>query len=97
MRKRILIAIAILVLGGAAFAARHFHTLAFIGAGYAAQQTCACLFISNRPLESCRHDLDPLAQKIVTLEPGPNQVHARAILSSATARFDPTFGCALGE
>ena len=83
------------MLGGAAFAARHFYKLAFIGAGYAAQQTCSCLFVSNRPLESCRHDLDPLAQKIVTLAPGANQVHARAILSSATAHFDPTFGCAL--
>lgn len=39
--------------------------LAQIGAGYAAEQTCACLFVSGRSLESCRgsgltHALGPL-------------------------------------
>jgi hypothetical protein len=97
MRKRILIAVALLLIAGVAVAGNHFRKLAFIGAGYAAQQTCACLFISNRALDSCRHDLDPLAQKIVSIEPGNNEVHAKAILSSATARFDPAFGCSLGE
>jgi hypothetical protein len=97
MRKRILIAVALLFLGGATVAGLRFHKLAFIGAGYAAQQTCACLFISNRALDSCRRDLDPMARKLVTIEPGDNLVHAKAILSSATARFDPAFGCSLGD
>jgi hypothetical protein len=95
MRKRILTAIVIFALAGAVFGAMQLHKLAFIGSAYAAQQTCACLFVSNRALESCRHDLDPLAQKLVTLEPGDKAVHARSLLSSATARFEPAFGCSI--
>jgi hypothetical protein len=97
MRKRIVTAVMLLLFAGLVVGGLHLRKLAFIGSGYAAQQTCACLFISGRPLDSCRQDLEPLAQKIVTIEAGSNEVHARAILSSATARFDPAFGCALGN
>jgi hypothetical protein len=97
MRKRIVTAIALLALLGVLLAGRHLHKLAFIGAGYAAEQTCACLFISNRPLDSCRNDLDPLAQKMVNLKPGANEVRASSVLSSATAHFEPGFGCSLAN
>jgi hypothetical protein len=97
MRKRFVTIILVLVFVGIVVGALKLRKLSFIGSGYVAQQTCACMFISNRPLDSCRHDLDPLAQKIVTIEPGQNQVHAHAILSSATAHFEPTFGCSLGD
>ena len=68
-----------------------------LGSGYAAQQTCACLFISGRSVDSCRGDLDPLAQKLVRLAPGDKEVRASALFSSATARYEPGFGCMLVE
>jgi hypothetical protein len=80
---------------GVFFAARHLRRLALIGVGYAAQQTCSCLFVSGRPLASCRTDLDPLAQRIVTLHPMANGVTATTPASSATSAFDPVFGCML--
>jgi hypothetical protein len=95
MRKRILTVILVLLLAGVFFAARHLRNLGFIGVGYAAQQTCSCLFVSGRPLPSCRADLDPLAQRIVALHPTGERVVATTILFSATSVFDPVFGCML--
>ena len=70
--------------------------LARIGAGYAAEQTCACLFVSGRTLESCRGDLDPLALKIVSLHVGSDDVRASvAGLMPARAQFSTATGCAL--
>jgi hypothetical protein len=73
--------------------------LAHIGAGYAARQTCACVFISRRSADSCRTDLDPLAQRVVSVEIGPQRVTARSMggIARATARYQPGFGCALSD
>ncbi len=97
MRKRIRTIVLLTALAGAILALTWFRRLAFIGAGYAAQQTCACLFTSGRSLDSCRGDLDKLAQRMVRLEPGEHLVHARAVLASATSRWDPVYGCMLEE
>jgi hypothetical protein len=94
-RKRIMLGVLAIVLVGLVAIAHHLHRMAIIGAGYAAQQTCSCLFVSGRPLESCRGDLEKLAQRIVTLTPGTNEVRASSMLSSATARYEPGFGCML--
>jgi hypothetical protein len=88
----------VVVLGAIAWAVVHYRKLGVIGSGYAAQQTCACLFVSGRPLESCKHDLEPLAQKIVTVTPGDQEVTARVFgLMRARARYEPRFGCSLVE
>jgi hypothetical protein len=91
---------ALLVIAGAA-SWRYFRLseLAHIGAGYVARQTCACLFISRRSAHSCRMDLDPLAQRVVSVEIGPQQVTARSMggIARATARYQPGSGCALSD
>ena len=97
MRKQIVLAVLGLFVIGALLGAHHFRKMAFIGAGYAAQQTCACMFISGRTLDSCRGDLEKLAQRITRLTPGDNAVHASTILSSATSRYEPGFGCMLAD
>ena len=95
MRKRIVTAVVVLLAIGLVFAGRHFRKLAIIGAGYAAEQTCGCMFISGRSLDSCRGDLESMARRIVTLEPGDLEVHASTLLSTATARYQPGFGCTI--
>jgi len=76
----------------------HFRPLGVIGTGYAAEQTCACLFIAGRDLESCRRDLEPLAQKIISIKPGDHEVTARALgIIRARARYQEGFGCSLVE
>ncbi|HXU80051.1 MAG TPA: hypothetical protein VN914_01555 [Polyangia bacterium] len=102
MRKRSVIAllvVALLVGGGAiAWRALHLSDLTRIGTGYAALQTCACLFISHRPAESCHQDLDPLARRLISVRPGADQVTARSFLViHATARYQKGLGCSLED
>jgi len=97
-RKWLLIAIVAVVAVAVAIAWRLFRVsdLAQIGSGYAAEQTCACLFVSGRSLESCRADLDPLAQWLVSVRPGPREVTATCLgVATATARYEKGFGCTL--
>ena len=100
MRKRLLIVTTVLAAGlfiGAAVAVRvgHLPELSHIGAGYTAEQTCACLFISHRTLESCRGDLEPMARWMVAVTPGTDAVTARSLVWQATARYQKNFGCLL--
>jgi hypothetical protein len=72
--------------------------LVHIGAGYAAEQTCACVFISHRTPESCMTDLEPLAVRFVSVRVGTDEVIARTLgLSRAVARYEQGFGCSLRE
>jgi hypothetical protein len=96
MRKWIARAVAVLVVVVALLVLRRFLRLTRIGSGYAAEQTCACLFVSGRTLESCRGDLDPLALKLVSLRVGSDDVRASvAGLMPARAQFSTATGCAL--
>jgi hypothetical protein len=91
-----LVAFAILL--GAVFAWRTFRVSALLdaGAGYSAQQTCACLWVSGRALESCKTDLDPLARKLVAIHVGTNEVTASGLgVATATATFEKGSGCSL--
>src|SRR5688572_12337784 len=72
--------------------------LLHIGAGYAAEQTCACVFISHRTPESCMTDLEPLAVRFVSVRVGTDEVIARTLgLRRAVARYEQGFGCSLRE
>jgi len=69
-----------------------------IGTGYAAQQTCACLFVSGRTIDSCLGDLEPLARKLISVHPGAAEVTASGLLlDTATARYEKGFGCSLRD
>jgi hypothetical protein len=69
-----------------------------LGAGYTAEQTCACLFVSHRSAESCRGDLEPMARWFVSVSPGADAVTSRSFLiSRATARYQKGFGCSLED
>jgi hypothetical protein len=97
MRKALLITAAILVVAAAAaWRVLRLPELARVGAGYTAEQTCACLFISHRSPESCRMDLEPLARRVVSVEIGDGQVTARGMLfARATARYQKGYGCSV--
>jgi hypothetical protein len=69
-----------------------------IGTGYAAQQTCACLYVSHRTLESCLGDLEPLARKLISVHQGTEEVTASGFaVVAATAHYEKGFGCALRD
>ena len=95
---RLLVLVAVVILLAAAFAWRRFRVSGLLeaGAGYSAQQTCACLWVSGRTLESCRTDLDPLARRLVSIRVGADEVTARGLgIATATATYEKGFGCSL--
>jgi hypothetical protein len=99
-RKRLALGAVVLLLVGVIVAWRVFRVplLLDIGTGYAAQQTCACLFVSGRTIESCLGDLEPLARKLISIDPGPAEVTASGfIVKTATARYESGFGCSLRD
>jgi hypothetical protein len=99
-RKRLALWAVALLLVAVIVAWRVFRVplLLDIGTGYAAQQTCACLFISGRTLESCLGDLEPLARKLISIRAGTAEVTASGFfLKTATARYESGFGCSLRD
>jgi hypothetical protein len=98
-RKLALVAVG-LVAALAIFGWRFFRAsdLVQIGTGYTAEQTCACMLVVGRSLESCLTDLDPLARKLITIHPGKDEVTATAFgIVSATAQYEKGFGCSLRD
>ena len=94
--KRLLVGLSLIVAVIVALRVFHVDDLVHIGAGYTAEQTCACLFVSGRSLESCRGDLDPMARWLVSLTPGHDEVTTRSlVIAHATARYEKGFGCTL--
>lgn len=95
---RLLGFVALVILLAAAFAWRRYRVSALLdaGAGYSAQQTCACLWVSGRTLESCKTDLDPLARRLVSIRVGADEVTASGFgIATATASYEKGFGCSL--
>jgi hypothetical protein len=99
-RKRVALGVVAFLVLAIVVAWRVFRVplLLNIGTGYAAQQTCACLYVSRRTLESCLGDLDPLARKLISVRPGADEVTASGfLLVTATAHYEKGFGCALRD
>lgn len=91
-----LVAFAILLAAAGAWRRFRVSGLLAAGAGYSAQQTCACLWVSGRTLESCKTDLDPLARRLVSIRVGVGEVTASGFgLATATSTYEKGFGCSL--
>jgi hypothetical protein len=98
-RKRVALAILGIVAVAVVIGWRVFRVgdLATIGSGYAAEQTCACMFVAGRTFESCMTDLEPLARKLIRVKPGTAEVTASGFagVGTTTARYEKGFGCSL--
>ena len=68
--KGLLIGAGVLVaiVGVALYVGRDTWATANLGTVYVAKQTCSCLFVAGRPMDSCRTDYDPAAIKPLTVE-----------------------------
>jgi hypothetical protein len=97
MRKGLLIGIAVVlvIIGGVLFFGRDTWATAKIGTVYVAKQTCSCLFVAGRTMDSCRTDYDPTAIEPLTVEKLEDGVKVSALggIVSAQSRFEPGFGC----
>jgi hypothetical protein len=87
--------VVIALVAGGLWAGRDTWAAARIGAAYVAKQTCSCLFVAGRPMESCRTDYEAEAIKPLTVEASASSVKVSALagLVSAKADFEQGFGC----
>jgi hypothetical protein len=93
-------AVIVVILGGAgavAWSLRGELAYAQIATGYAAKQTCSCLYVSNRTMDSCMSEYTPDQQRNFTVEENGDRVRASVLFGaiSAEARFEDGYGCAL--
>jgi hypothetical protein len=95
--KWVLAGVALIVIVAAAIAwgGRGTYQTARLGTVYVAKQTCSCLFVARRTLESCRTDYEADAIAPLKLEVGASDVKVSALggLLSAQAQFEEGFGC----
>lgn len=68
-----------------------------IATGYTAQQTCACLHVSGRTLDSCKSDYPADAVRQITFDTTGDRVRVSAAggLFKAEATYDERYGCRL--
>lgn len=88
------------ILAGAAYAvllASPVGRRAEVAAGYSARVTCACRYVANRTLESCKTDLEP-GTEIAALTDYPQTRTITAtvpLLARSKATFTSPTGCTL--
>jgi len=89
------VALAAIVLASAGWAVRGQIAYAHIATGYAAKQTCSCLYVSGRTLDSCIADFPADARDAITVTQEGERVHASVLfgLISADAVADGQYGC----
>ena len=89
------LALVVLLAIGGAYAAREPVAYARIATGFAAKQTCSCLHVSGRPLESCMSDFPQEAREQIHVTPSGNDVRASAVFGivRSDATYDEGYGC----
>lgn len=86
--------IAAIAIAGGAFAIRSLPAYALIATGYVAQQTCACLHVADRALDSCMADFPADAVSNITVTTDGDRVEASALgLFRSAAVYEEGFGC----
>lgn len=97
MKRKWLLIIGVLAVlfGIGMWSSRETFATARVGAVYVAKQTCSCLFIAGRPLDSCHTDFDTEAVRPLDVSVSDNNVTVSAFggLISARARYDRGYGC----
>jgi hypothetical protein len=91
----ITVVVLVVIVGIAMWAGRDTWASARLGTVYVAKQTCSCLFVAGRPMDSCRKDYEADAIKPLTIEATNDSVQVSALsgLVSAKAQFEQGFGC----
>lgn len=91
---QIAVAGTVLLVAVGIYVGRDQATLARIGTVFAAKQTCSCLHVSGRSLQSCMTDYDPVLARWFTWQVADSQVTVSAFgIFSSTSVFEDGFGC----
>jgi hypothetical protein len=89
------LAVGLAALGAGAWASRGQIAYANIATGYAAKQTCSCLHVSGRSLDSCIADFPTDARENIRVTQDGNNVEASVLFGaiSASAIYEEEYGC----
>lgn len=84
-----------IVLSSVAWSLRDDLAYAQLATGYAAKQTCSCLHVSGRTLESCMADFPADARRMLAIEQEERIVRASVAFGviSAEAVYEEEYGC----
>jgi hypothetical protein len=87
--------VAVVVIGAAAWAGRNVYAEARIGTTYVAKQTCSCLFVAHRSMDSCKTDYAPKDIEPLAWETRADSVTVSALggMISAKSIYEDGFGC----
>ena len=96
--RRIAVGLGVLLLALLAAAFVYARTLTpqlELGTGYAARIACACRYIGNRDLKSCRADFEPGMEAIRLSEDEATKTVTAYVplIASRSATYDPVLGC----
>ena len=94
----IVLALMIIAVPPAAQAQRITAQVATIIASYAAEYTCACVYVSHRKLSACVADLDPRAKPFIALrvDASTKSVMTNTLhVATARAGYAQRYGCGL--
>ena len=82
-------------LAGTAWSLRDDVEFARIATAYAAKQTCSCLHVGGRPLDSCIADFPDEARGPISISEEAGGVRASVLFGavSTQAVFEDGFGC----
>ena len=80
---------------GGAYALQDTAAYARIATGYAAKQTCSCLHVSGRTLESCLDEFPASGIDQIEVVPNGERVRASALFGAFTSEaiFEADYGC----
>lgn len=93
------VALAGVALPGLVWSLQDEYQYARIATGYAAKQTCSCLFVAGRELNACMADFPRDAQGLISVKPEGGIVRASALFGAigAEAAYEDGFGCTLKD
>ena len=89
--------ILVALIAGGAYAAREPYVYARAATAYAAKQTCSCLHVSGRTMDSCMAEFPQDARGQFSVTSTGNTVHAGVLFNaiSADAVYEEEYGCRL--
>jgi hypothetical protein len=93
------LALAAVVLSSVAWAMRDEYAYATLAAGFAAKQTCSCVHVSGRSLESCVSEFPDEVRNNITISQEDDVVRASVLFGaiSSEAVFEEDYGCRFAD
>lgn len=91
----LLIGVLVVLIGIGVWSSWDTIATARLGTVYVAKQTCSCLFVAGRPLDSCYTDFDSEAVRPLDVSVTQSSVTVSALggVISARAQYEPGYGC----